>query len=174
MFFPTQGRLVSSALFLAILIQNFILNNSFPAFYSTPNYHLTSPWLKQQISAEALELQQSIARIDETLNRPNDYGSVMMESGEEDDQLSRLLYKLQNEEAWREELSRERKEEEEQLNYQLEAMRHPKRIGTKVHADQNYPRNREQLQFPAGETIGKRIRTKTRRKSPYDRQRSRK
>lgn len=47
-------------------------------------------------SPDGWSLKDTIARMDELLQRHNDYNDVMLESGEEDDQLSRLLYKLQH------------------------------------------------------------------------------
>nr|XP_045620484.1 uncharacterized protein LOC123771796 isoform X1 [Procambarus clarkii] len=48
-------------------------------------------------------LWETVLRLDQMLQRPNDYNALMLESGEEDDQLSRLLYKLQEKERLREE-----------------------------------------------------------------------
>ncbi|XP_045124598.1 uncharacterized protein LOC123512328 [Portunus trituberculatus] len=47
-------------------------------------------------SPDGWSLKDTIARMDDLLQRHNDYNDVMLESGEEDDQLSRLLYKLQH------------------------------------------------------------------------------
>ncbi|XP_071520117.1 uncharacterized protein [Panulirus ornatus] len=47
-------------------------------------------------------LWDTVLRVDELLHRPNDYNALMLESGEHDDELSRLLYKRQE---------RQRKEE---------------------------------------------------------------
>ncbi|KAK3856921.1 hypothetical protein Pcinc_036794 [Petrolisthes cinctipes] len=47
-------------------------------------------------------LLETVQRMDDYLMRPNDYNEIMYESGEEDDQLSRLLYKLQASERVRE------------------------------------------------------------------------
>ncbi|XP_050736876.1 uncharacterized protein LOC127008639 [Eriocheir sinensis] len=41
-------------------------------------------------------LKDTLLRLDDLLQRHNDYNDVMLESGEEDDQLSRLLYRLQH------------------------------------------------------------------------------
>ncbi|XP_071520107.1 uncharacterized protein [Panulirus ornatus] len=40
-------------------------------------------------------IQEAVLRLDQQLGRPNDYNTLMYESGEEDDQLSRLLYQAQ-------------------------------------------------------------------------------
>ncbi|XP_066982984.1 uncharacterized protein [Macrobrachium rosenbergii] len=132
MSFSTQGKpLPSWKRLILVLIQGCVLVSSFPALNSLPHYHLTSPWLKPKISAEALELRQSIARVDETLNRSNDYGSIMLESGEEDDQLSRLLFKIQNTEAWQDKQSWERKRTERTHSYLEETpTRHLRRVWT--------------------------------------------
>lgn len=47
-------------------------------------------------------LKDTVARLDNQLQRHNDYNDVMLESGEEDDQLSRLLFKLQHPDRVRE------------------------------------------------------------------------
>ncbi|XP_042207995.1 uncharacterized protein LOC121856457 [Homarus americanus] len=44
---------------------------------------------------DATSLWQSVLKVDQLLQRPNEYNTLMLESGEEPDQLSRLLYKMQ-------------------------------------------------------------------------------
>ncbi|KAG0714388.1 hypothetical protein GWK47_014258 [Chionoecetes opilio] len=52
--------------------------------------------------AKEWSLKDTVARLDDLLQRHNDYNEVMLESGEEDDQLSRLLYNLQQADRVRE------------------------------------------------------------------------
>ncbi|KAK4298762.1 hypothetical protein Pmani_028916 [Petrolisthes manimaculis] len=47
-------------------------------------------------------LLETVQRMDDYLMRRNDYNEIMLESGEEEDQLSRLLFKLQASERVRE------------------------------------------------------------------------
>ncbi|KAG7154280.1 hypothetical protein Hamer_G022121 [Homarus americanus] len=45
--------------------------------------------------ADGSSLWQTVFKLDQLLQRPNEYNTPMWESGEEDDQLSRLLYEVQ-------------------------------------------------------------------------------
>ncbi|XP_053643944.1 uncharacterized protein [Cherax quadricarinatus] len=72
-----------------------------------PSTTTIAPTTVLQKSSEAgggssSSLWETVLRLDQMLQRPNDYNALMLESGEEDDQLSRLLYKLQEKERMRE------------------------------------------------------------------------